>query len=143
MAEIARSTDAAWNGRHDDEPPLILAQPSLFDDSRAPGGGHTAWAYCRVPNGSTRDMTEAIEPQVERFAPGFGETVLRRHTMNTAQLEARNPTSSAGTSTAERRTSTSLSRDRWRAPIRTGPRSRVSTFAPPPRHPVGRYTACQ
>lgn len=89
--EVVRSADAAWNGHHDEEPALILVQPSLFDDTRAPAGRHTAWAYCHVPNGSTRDMTESIERQVERFAPGFRDVVLARHTMNTAQLEARNP----------------------------------------------------
>jgi phytoene dehydrogenase-like protein len=65
-------------------------QPSLFDHTRAPEGKHTAWAYCHVPNGSTTDMTAAIEAQVERFAPGFNQRILARHTRNTAEMEAYN-----------------------------------------------------
>ena len=57
---------------------MLLAQPSLFDPTRAPAGKHTAWAYCHVPNGSTRDMTEAIEAQIERFAPGFRDVIPAR-----------------------------------------------------------------
>src|SRR6185312_11986464 len=69
-------------------PFVLLAQPSLWDDTRAPAGRHTAWAYCHVPNGSTRDMTEAIEAQVERFAPGFRDVVLARSARGPAELEA-------------------------------------------------------
>jgi phytoene dehydrogenase-like protein len=69
---------------------VLLVQPSLFDPTRAPEGKHTAWAYCHVPNGSTIDMTERIESQVERFAPGFRETILARSTMGPAELEAHN-----------------------------------------------------
>ena len=88
--EIARSAADAWEGRDDERPYVILAQPSLFDPTRAPAGKHTAWAYCHVPHGSTRDMTEAIERQVERFAPGFRDAILARHTFNTRQLEEHN-----------------------------------------------------
>ncbi len=87
-ADIIRSAADAWYGRGDDRPYVILAQPSLFDPSRAPAGRHTAWAYCHVPNGSVEDQTAAIERQIERFAPGFREIVLARHTMNTWELEA-------------------------------------------------------
>jgi phytoene dehydrogenase-like protein len=73
-----------------DRPYVLLTQPSLFDDSRAPAGKHTAWAYCHVPNGSTEDMTERIEAQVERFAPGFGQLVLARHAIGPAEFEQRN-----------------------------------------------------
>src|SRR5262249_15904793 len=69
----------------------ILAQPSLFDPTRAPAGYHTAWAYCHVPHGSTVDMTDAIERQGERFAPGFRDGVIASHTFDSAQLEAHNP----------------------------------------------------
>jgi len=69
----------------------LLAQQSVFDPTRAPEGKHTAWAYCHVPNGSKKDRTEAIERQVERFAPGFRERILARHVMNTMQLEEYNP----------------------------------------------------
>jgi phytoene dehydrogenase-like protein len=69
-------------------PFVLLAQPSLFDDTRAPAGKHTAWAYCHVPHGSTHDRTAAIEAQVERFAPGFGQLILARSVRGPAELEA-------------------------------------------------------
>lgn len=87
IEEIAASEQATTNGDHPEKPFVLLAQQSLFDDSRAPAGKHTAWAYCHVPNGSALDRTEAIEKQVERFAPGFRERILARHTMNTAQMQ--------------------------------------------------------
>jgi phytoene dehydrogenase-like protein len=87
IEEIAASEQATTNGDHPEKPFVLLAQQSLFDDNRAPAGKHTAWAYCHVPNGSTVDRTEAIEKQVERFAPGFRERILARHVMNTAQLQ--------------------------------------------------------
>jgi phytoene dehydrogenase-like protein len=88
LAEIAASEWGAWSGRPSTRPFVLLAQTSLFDDSRAPAGRHTAWAYCHVPNGSDADMTERVEAQVERFAPGFRERVLARHAMGPAALEA-------------------------------------------------------
>jgi len=91
MDEIAATEQQVWNGRHPDKPFVLLAQQSLFDATRAPEGKHTAWAYCHVPHGSEVDMTAAIEKQVERFAPGFRETILAKHVMNTSQLEAYNP----------------------------------------------------
>ncbi|OQP57221.1 FAD-dependent oxidoreductase [Niastella vici] len=91
MAEIAASEQLSAKGIHPEKPFVLLAQPSVFDVTRAPQGKHTAWAYCHVPHGSMVDMTAAIENQVERFAPGFKELILARHTMNTAQLEAYNP----------------------------------------------------
>jgi phytoene dehydrogenase-like protein len=91
LEEIAASEQMTWNGKHPERPFVLLAQQSLFDTSRAPGGKHTAWAYCHVPNSSAVDMTEAIEKQVERFAPGFRSRILARHVMNTAQMEAYNP----------------------------------------------------
>ena len=66
---------------------MLLAQPSLWDDTRAPAGKQTGWAYCHVPNGSARDMTDAIESQVERFAPGFRDRILARSALNAVQLE--------------------------------------------------------
>ncbi|MCR5889477.1 NAD(P)/FAD-dependent oxidoreductase [Hymenobacter sp. J193] len=89
--EIAASEKATANGAHPEKPFVLLAQQSLFDNTRAPAGQHTAWAYCHVPNGSTQDMTTRIEQQVERFAPGFQDLIIGRHTFNTAQLEAYNP----------------------------------------------------
>lgn len=91
IEEIADYEQQIWKGKSDGKPFVLLSQPSLFDASRAPTGKHTAWAYCHVPNGSKADMTEAIENQVERFAPGFKETILARHSMDTEQMEAYNP----------------------------------------------------
>lgn len=75
--EIAASEQAARNGRHADSPFVLLAQPSLFDPSRAPATKHTAWAYCHVPNGSKVDMPKKLEEQVERFAPGSASAFWR------------------------------------------------------------------
>jgi phytoene dehydrogenase-like protein len=90
LAEIAESERAAWQGRSLERPFVLLAQPSLFDGSRAPEGKHTAWAYCHVPHGSTCDMTGRIEAQIERFAPGFRDRVLARSVMGPAAMEAHN-----------------------------------------------------
>jgi phytoene dehydrogenase-like protein len=81
---------AAWEAKFEGHPFVLITQPSLFDASRAPNGKHTAWGYCHVPNGSTQDMTNAIESQVERFAPGFRSRILARYTFSPAQLESRN-----------------------------------------------------
>lgn len=88
LDEITASEDRVRSGRHPDSPYVLLSQPSRFDDARAPDGTETAWAYCHVPNGSTFDMTARIERQVERFAPGFRDRIIGRHTMNTAAMEA-------------------------------------------------------
>ena len=90
LDEISASEWGAWRGQPAERPFVLLAQTSLSDPSRAPAGKHTAWAYCHVPNGSTVDMTERIEAQVERFAPGFRDLVLARHAMGPAELEAHN-----------------------------------------------------
>ncbi|MGA0557494.1 phytoene desaturase family protein [Larkinella sp. VNQ87] len=91
LEEIADSEQQAADGRHPDKPYVLLAQQSLFDPTRAPAGKHTAWAYCHLPNGSPVDMTDAIERQVERFAPGFRERILARNTLSPAQMEEHNP----------------------------------------------------
>jgi phytoene dehydrogenase-like protein len=90
FAEIAAAEAEVGRRRHPQRPFLILAQSSLFDRSRAPQGRHTAWAYCHVPNGSTEDMASRMEAQIEAVAPGFRDCILARHTLNTAELEARN-----------------------------------------------------
>jgi phytoene dehydrogenase-like protein len=90
FSELASSELDAWSGKHSSKPAVIMAQQSIVDPGRAPAGQHTGWAYCHVPRGSTRDMTAAIEEQVERFAPGFRERILARHTMNTEAMEAYN-----------------------------------------------------
>jgi len=91
MDEIVASEKASWQGRHAEKPFVLLAQASVCDDSRAPKGQHTGWAYCHVPNGSDVDMTEAIENQIERFAPGFRDCVLERRVMTCADYESYNP----------------------------------------------------
>ncbi len=88
--EIADSELQTSKGIVSEKPFVLLAQQSLFDNSRAPEGKHTAWAYCHVPNGSQADMSDIIEKQVERFAPGFSERILAKHTMNTFKLEQYN-----------------------------------------------------
>lgn len=89
--EIAESERAAWTGRICERPYCLVAQPSLFDSTRAPGGKHTLWAYCHVPNGSHESMADRIEAQIERFAPGFRDRILARNVLNPAALEAINP----------------------------------------------------
>jgi phytoene dehydrogenase-like protein len=88
--EVAAGEEAVWRGEHPERPFVLLAQQSLFDPTRAPAGKHTAWAYCHVPNGSTFDMTDRIERQVERFAPGFRDLVLARNVMGPADIERHN-----------------------------------------------------
>ena len=85
--EIATAEKAVRRGEHPERPFVLLVQPSLFDPSRAPAGKHTAWAYCHVPNGSTFDMLPRIENQIERFAPGFRDTILARSVLSPHRLE--------------------------------------------------------
>jgi phytoene dehydrogenase-like protein len=89
--EIARAEGAVAAGRIPERPFVLLVQHTPFDPSRAPTGGHTVWAYCHVPNGSTADMTEPILGQIERFAPGFRDRVLSVAPLSPAALEAYNP----------------------------------------------------
>jgi phytoene dehydrogenase-like protein len=91
LGEIAQAVSAVWKGAHPEKPFVLVAQQSLFDETRAPAGKQTVWAYCHVPNGSPVDMTDRIEAQIERFAPGFGERILARHALGPAALEAYNP----------------------------------------------------
>ena len=90
LDEIAESERVVASGHHAERPYIIVCQQSLFDSSRAPVGKHTGWAYCHVPNGSTADRTGAIESQMERFAPGFRDRVLERHSINSQWLESYN-----------------------------------------------------
>jgi phytoene dehydrogenase-like protein len=85
--EIAESESAVWRGEAPERPFVLAAQQTLFDDSRAPAGKHTFWAYCHLPNGSNVDMTDRIETQIERFAPGFRDLVLERSARGPAELE--------------------------------------------------------
>ena len=90
LEEVAASEAAIGRGEHPERPFVLLSQPSLFDPTRAPAGSHTAWAYCHVPHGSTVDMTARIEGQVERFAPGFRDTIRARHAMAPADFQSYN-----------------------------------------------------
>jgi len=91
VRELQESEADIAAGRAPRRPFVLVAQQSVFDRSRAPEGAHTLWAYCHVPNGSGVDMTDAIERQIERFAPGFREVIVARHTAGPAQVEAANP----------------------------------------------------
>ena len=108
LNEIARSESAAYAGKLCSKPFVLLVQPSLFDPSRAPAGKHTAWAYCHVPNGSTHDVTDAIEAQVERFAPRFKTHILARRTSSPGALQAWNPNLVGGDLTGGSMTVTQL-----------------------------------
>ena len=90
LPEIASAESSVSDGRHPERPFVLVGQQSLFDETRAPAGKHTVWAYCHVPSGSTVDMTERIEQQIERFAPGFRDRIIGRHSFDAAQLEAYN-----------------------------------------------------
>jgi phytoene dehydrogenase-like protein len=90
MAEMSVSEASVWQGKIPERPLVLVVQPTIFDSSRAPAGKHTAWAYCHVPAGCTEDMTDRIEAQIERFAPGFRELVIGRHVMSPAWIEAHN-----------------------------------------------------
>jgi phytoene dehydrogenase-like protein len=86
--EIAAAEKSVRMGQIANRPFVLLAQPSLFDSSRAPAGKHTAWAYCHVPNGSKINVLEKLEDQIERFAPGFRECILARRVFSPADLES-------------------------------------------------------
>jgi len=91
MAEIVANEQHVWEGKIPEKPFVLVGQQSLFDNSRAPDGKHTVWAYCHVPNGSQVDMTQAISDQIERFAPGFRERILATHTRSPLELQSYNP----------------------------------------------------
>lgn len=91
FTEIAHYEKTAHQGHVLDKPFVLFAQQSIFDNTRAPEGKHTGWAYCHVPNGTEADYTAAIESQIERFAPGFRDTILAKHTFSAIQMEAYNP----------------------------------------------------
>ena len=89
--EVARSEAAVRAGRHPEHPFVLVAQPGVVDPTRAPAGQQTLWGYCHVPNGSDVDMSERMEAQIERFAPGFRDRVLARAVRTAAEAEAHNP----------------------------------------------------
>jgi phytoene dehydrogenase-like protein len=90
LAEMAVSERAPWEGKEPERPYVLVGQQSACDPSRAPEGKSTLWAYCHVPSDSTSDMTERIEAQIERFAPGFRDRILARHTFSPAEMETYN-----------------------------------------------------
>jgi len=91
LEEIAAAEQGVWQGKHAEKPYVLQAQQSQFDATCAPQGKHTAWAYCHLPYGSTVDVTQQIEDQIERFAPGFRDQILARHVHSPADMEAYNP----------------------------------------------------
>lgn len=90
LEELTASEKEVWEGKHPQNPYVLVSQPSLFDESRAPKGKHTLWAYCHVPNGGEMDMTDIIENQVERYAPGFKDIIISKHTMNSQEMHSYN-----------------------------------------------------
>src|SRR4051812_20723327 len=96
LADIAAGERHTWDGNPAERPYVLLAQPTIFDPTRAPAGRHVAWGYCHVPAGSTVDMLPRIEAQIGRFAPGFRDRVLARHVTTPADFERRNPNLAGG-----------------------------------------------
>ena len=91
LDEVTRSEAEVNGGNHPERPFVLVAQPSVIDPSRAPEGQHTLWAYCHVPNGSPFDMTDRMEAQIERFAPGFRQRIVAKATRTAVDMEAYNP----------------------------------------------------
>ena len=91
LEDIEKSEKLVWEGKYSQDPFVLLSQQSLFDKTRSPEGYHTAWAYCHVPAGSEFDMSTIIENQIEKYAPGFKETIIGKHTFNSQEIEKYNP----------------------------------------------------
>jgi len=123
VAEVAASEYEVARGRHSEHPFVLVAQQSLFDPTRAPEGRQTAWGYCHAPNGSNVDMTERIEAQIERFAPGFRDRILARHVMGATEFEAHDGNyvggdiSSGQVDLTQLVTRPVVSRAPWRTPV--------------------------
>jgi phytoene dehydrogenase-like protein len=121
--EVAEAELEVQRGRNAERPLVLLAQQSLFDPTRAPAGSQNAWGYCHVPNGSTFDMTDRIEAQIERFAPGFRERIMARHVMGPAAVEAHDANYVGGDIGSGRADLSQLvsrpvtSRSPWRTPV--------------------------
>ena len=96
IEQTAAAERAVAKGENPKRPHVLVAQHSLFDPIRAPEGKHSLWTYCHVPNGSTFDMTDRIETQIERFAPGFRDRILAKSAMSPARLEKYNPNNIGG-----------------------------------------------
>jgi phytoene dehydrogenase-like protein len=127
--DVAAAEAAVHARRLPERPFVLVVQPSLFDATRAPPGRHTLWAYCHVPHASPVDASPAIEAQIDRFAAGWRDLVLARSARNALEVERHNPTTSAATSTAARRTLGSSSSARCSRPTRTPRRRGASSCA--------------
>ena len=133
LEEIAKSERDAWNGVESQAPFVLLAQPTLFDSSRAPAGKHTAWGYCHVPNGSAKDMSGAIEAQIERFAPGFRARILQCSVMLPSDLQQHNANLVGGDVGGGAATLSQLFiRPTWRLYSTTDPRIYICSASTPP-----------
>jgi phytoene dehydrogenase-like protein len=133
LEEIAASERDAWRGVESSAPFVLLAQPTLFDPSRAPAGKHTAWAYCHVPNGSSKDMSGVIEAQIERFAPGFRARILQRSVMLPGDLQRHNANLIGGDVGGGAGTLGQLfRRPTWRLYGTTDPRIYICSASTPP-----------
>ena len=133
LEEITASERDAWNGVESAAPFVLLAQPTLFDPSRAPAGKHTAWGYCHVPNGSIKDMSGVIEAQIERFAPGFRARILQRSVMLPADLQHHNANLVGGDVEGGAVTLSQLfTRPTWRLYSTTDPRIYICSASTPP-----------
>jgi phytoene dehydrogenase-like protein len=91
MGAIADAESVIWKGKYTNDPYVLVAQQSLVDTGRAPEGKHTVWAYCHVPSGSTKDLSEVIIQQIEKRAPGFRKLILEQKTMNSMEMQEYNP----------------------------------------------------
>jgi phytoene dehydrogenase-like protein len=133
LEEIAASERDAWRGVESSAPFVLLAQQTLFDPSRAPAGKHTAWAYCHVPNGSSKDMSGVIETQIERFAPGFRARILQRSVMLPGDLQRHNANLIGGDVGGGAVTLGQLfTRPTWRLYATTDPRIFICSASSPP-----------
>jgi phytoene dehydrogenase-like protein len=133
LEEVAASERDAWSGIESRAPFVLLAQPTLFDPSRAPAKKHTAWGYCHVPNGSTKDMSGVIEAQIERFAPGFRARILQRSVMLPADLQHHNANLVGGDVEGGAVTLSQLfTRPTWRLYSTTDPRIYICSASTPP-----------
>ena len=148
-AEVAEAERDVQRGRHPERPMVLLAQQSLFDPTRAPAGEHNAWGYCHVPNGSTVDMTDRIEAQIERFAPGFRDRILARHVMGPAAIERHDANYIGGDISSGRVDLRQLvtrpvaSRSPWRTPVDGLYLCGASTPPGPGVHGMGGWHAAQ
>lgn len=146
-AEVAASENAVGAGRLSESPYVLVAQPSLFDPSRAPGDAHTLWAYTHVPAGSPADREEAIVAQIERFAPGFRDTILASHSRSAVEVARDNPNYPGGDISAGAPTlfqivrRPTLSPEPWRTPMRGVYLCSASTSPGPGVHGLGGWWA--